>query len=60
MGMKRHWSEQDDIVALYLYKFGDLRRTSNLDIVSERRGNPEYLAWRCRFGFPHQLLWIKD
>ena len=37
--MKRHhWTEQDDIVALYFYKFGDLRRTSSLETIGERRG----------------------
>ena len=37
--MNRHsWTEQDDIVALYFYKFGDLGRTSSLAIVGERRG----------------------
>jgi hypothetical protein len=37
--MKRHrWTEQDDIVALYFYKFGDLGRTSSFAIVGERRG----------------------
>jgi hypothetical protein len=37
--MNRHrWTEQDDIVALYFYKFGDQQRTSSLNIVGERRG----------------------
>jgi hypothetical protein len=37
--MKRHrWTEQDDIAALYFYKFGDLRRSSSIDIVGEHRG----------------------
>ena len=37
--MKRHhWTEQDDIVALYFYKFGDLRRTASLETIGERRG----------------------
>jgi hypothetical protein len=35
---RHHWTEQDDIVALYLYKFGDEGRTSNLATVGERRG----------------------
>jgi hypothetical protein len=35
---RHHWTEQDDIVALYFYKFGDEGRTSNLATVGERRG----------------------
>jgi hypothetical protein len=37
--MKRHhWTEEDDIVALYFYKFGDLRRSSSLEVVGDNRG----------------------
>ena len=38
--MKRHdWTEQDDITALYLYKFGSLGRTAGIiDAVSKNRG----------------------
>ena len=35
---RHHWTEQDDIVALYFYKFADQGRTSNLATVGERRG----------------------
>ncbi len=35
---RHHWTEQDDIVALYFYKYGDLRRTSSLDNIGDRRG----------------------
>jgi hypothetical protein len=43
--MKRHhWTEKDDIVALYFYKFGDLRRTSSLETVGERRGMTPQLS----------------
>jgi hypothetical protein len=35
---RHHWTERDDIVALYFYKFGDEGRTSNLATVGERRG----------------------
>ena len=37
--MKRYdWSEQDAIVALYFYAFGDFRRTWSLQTIGERRG----------------------
>lgn len=37
--MKRHhWTEQDDIVALYFYRLGDLRRSSSLGVVGDNRG----------------------
>jgi hypothetical protein len=32
---RHRWTEKDDIVALYFYKFGDLGRTSSLAIVGE-------------------------
>ena len=35
---RHRWTEKDDIVALYFYKFGDLGRTSSLAIVGEGRG----------------------
>jgi hypothetical protein len=35
---RHRWTEQDDIVALYFCKFGDLGRTSSLAVVGERRG----------------------
>ena len=35
---RHRWTEQDDIVALYFYKFGDLSLTSSLSRVGERRG----------------------
>ena len=35
---RHRWTEQDDIVALYFYKFGDLGLTSSLATVGERRG----------------------
>lgn len=35
---RHHWTEQDDIVALYFYKFGDQRRKSSQEIVGKRRG----------------------
>ena len=37
--MKRHhWTEQDDIAALYLYKSGSLGRAPSIDIVARNRG----------------------
>jgi hypothetical protein len=37
--MKGHrWTEQDDIAALYFYKFGNLRRSSSIDVVGDHRG----------------------
>jgi len=35
---RHRWTEQDDIVALYFYKFGDQGRTSNLAAVGKGRG----------------------
>lgn len=35
---RHHWTEQDDIVALYFYKFGDLGRSSSIDAVGDNRG----------------------
>ena len=37
--MNRHrWTEQDDIIALYFYKFGELGLTSSVATVGERLG----------------------
>src|SRR5262249_51377726 len=35
---RHHWTEQDDIAALYLYKFGSLGRAPTIDAVARNRG----------------------
>ncbi|MEX1232306.1 MAG: hypothetical protein WEB58_18825 [Planctomycetaceae bacterium] len=36
--MRHRWSEEDDIVALYFYKFGMLDRSPSIDAVGQSRG----------------------